>query len=98
MIAVCVVSVSTLVGLVVIRKFLESRWGKCKNNVMLDGKVAIITGANSGLGLEVAKQLALRNAEVVLACRTLKKAKDTCELIKSILPNKPKVVSKPFKM
>lgn len=92
MILVCAVSVSTLVGLVVIRKFLESRWGKCNNNVMLDGKVAIITGANSGIGLEVAKQLALRNAEVVIACRTLEKAKQTCEFIKSVLPNEPKVV------
>lgn len=98
MIIVCVVSVSTLVGLVVIRKILESRWGKCKNNIMLNGKVAIVTGANSGLGLEVAKQLALRNAEVVLACRTFEKAQDTCEYIRSLLPNKPKVVSKHFKI
>jgi NAD(P)-dependent dehydrogenase (short-subunit alcohol dehydrogenase family) len=39
----------------------------------LRGKVAIVTGANTGLGLEVAKQLVLANATVVLACRDASK-------------------------
>lgn len=30
----------------------------------LSGKVAVVTGANSGLGLEVSKQLALSGAKV----------------------------------
>lgn len=30
----------------------------------LTGKVAVVTGANSGLGLEVSKQLALNGARV----------------------------------
>lgn len=33
------------------------------------GKIAIVTGANSGIGFETAKHLALRGATVVLACR-----------------------------
>ena len=35
----------------------------------LHGKVAVVTGANTGVGLEVAKQLLIANATIVLACR-----------------------------
>lgn len=42
----------------------------------LTGKVAIITGANSGLGLESTKALAAKGATVVMACRNLRKAEE----------------------
>ena len=38
------------------------------------GRVAIVTGANSGIGFETAKALAAKNATVVMACRNLDKA------------------------
>jgi protochlorophyllide reductase len=38
------------------------------------GRTALITGANSGLGLDTARTLAQRGARVVLACRTLERA------------------------
>ena len=43
------------------------------------GRTALITGANSGLGLETARALAQRGARVVVACRSLTKAEATCQ-------------------
>lgn len=40
----------------------------------LTGKVAIVTGANAGLGFWAARALASKGAKVVLACRDLSKA------------------------
>ncbi|KAI0052447.1 NAD-P-binding protein [Auriscalpium vulgare] len=41
----------------------------------LTGKVAIVTGANTGVGLHTAEHLALHGAKVYLACRTESKAR-----------------------
>lgn len=38
------------------------------------GRVALVTGANSGIGLEAARELAARGARVVLGCRDAAKA------------------------
>ena len=40
----------------------------------LSGKTYVITGANSGIGLEAAKLLAVRGGNIVMACRSLDKA------------------------
>ena len=41
--------------------------------IKLDGKTVIITGANTGIGLETAVDLAKRNARVILACRSVER-------------------------
>ncbi|KAK5640203.1 hypothetical protein RI129_011014 [Pyrocoelia pectoralis] len=60
-----------VVFMICIRKYKEITWGKCKNKVKLHGKIAIVTGANSGIGYEIAKELATRGAHVIMACRNL---------------------------
>lgn len=49
--------------------------------IWLKGKTALITGANSGLGFETMRVLAMRGAHVIAACRTMEKAERTCALI-----------------
>jgi len=51
----------------------------------LRGKIAVITGASSGLGREVAFELAKLQADVVLACRDRNKAQKAAELIENRL-------------
>jgi NAD(P)-dependent dehydrogenase (short-subunit alcohol dehydrogenase family) len=41
----------------------------------LSGKTIVVTGGNSGIGYEAAKQLARKGAHVVLACRDMEKAR-----------------------
>ncbi|MGW4770822.1 oxidoreductase [Nocardia sp. NPDC004278] len=52
----------------------------------LTGRVAVVTGANTGLGFETARALAERCATVVLACRNLGKATDAAERIAVRVP------------
>ena len=49
----------------------------------LTGKTAIVTGANSGIGLETARELARKNAHVVLACRSEHKGAAALDDIRS---------------
>ena len=51
------------------------------------GRVAVITGSNTGLGFETAAALAEKGAQVVLAVRNLDKGKDAATLIARSNPN-----------
>lgn len=50
------------------------------------GRVAIVTGANSGIGYETAKALAAKGAAVIMACRNRDKAFRASENIRHDLP------------
>ena len=49
----------------------------------LDGKVAIVTGASSGLGVDFAKGLAEAGADVVLAARRVERLEETAKLVEA---------------
>ena len=45
--------------------------GQCLSNARMDGKTVIITGCNTGIGFETAKDMAQRGARVIMACRNM---------------------------
>ncbi|MCP5101584.1 MAG: SDR family NAD(P)-dependent oxidoreductase [Chloroflexi bacterium] len=51
------------------------------------GRVAIVTGANSGIGYETARALAQKGATVVMACRSMSKGETAVSQIRSEFPN-----------
>jgi NAD(P)-dependent dehydrogenase (short-subunit alcohol dehydrogenase family) len=55
--------------------------------VDLTGKVAIVTGGNSGIGCQIATELARQKATVYLACRNSAKAEEAISQIASAVPD-----------
>ena len=66
----------TVGALSVASLYLIKRWaagGVCRSKARLDGKTVVITGGNTGIGLETAVDLAKRNARVILGCRSVER-------------------------
>merc|ERR1719317_1883944 len=55
--------------------YKETKYTTCPSKDDMTGKVVVITGANSGIGFETCKELARRNATVVMACRHMGRCK-----------------------
>jgi NAD(P)-dependent dehydrogenase (short-subunit alcohol dehydrogenase family) len=58
------------------------------------GRIAVVTGANTGLGLETAKALAARGASVVLAVRDLDRGKRAAATITTASPGADVTIQK----
>ena len=58
------------------------------------GRVAVVTGSNTGLGYDTARVLAARGATVVMACRDTAKAEAAATRIRSLAPKAELVVQK----
>lgn len=52
----------------------------------LEGQVWVVTGANSGLGLETVKALAAKGAQVVMACRDPGRAEAAADEVRGVAP------------
>lgn len=53
----------------------------------LSGKVIVVTGANSGIGFEAAREVARKGARTILACRNMERAKTALRQIEDEVPD-----------
>ncbi|XP_038649015.1 retinol dehydrogenase 11-like [Scyliorhinus canicula] len=65
----------SIVLFLVVRLQRRGWWRTRDCPVDLNGKTAIVTGANTGIGRYIAQDLARRNARVILACRSLERGR-----------------------
>ncbi|GAB1297569.1 Retinol dehydrogenase 12 [Apodemus speciosus] len=74
------------------RKFFAG--GVCTTSVQIPGKVVVITGANTGIGKETARELARRGARVYIACRDVLKGESAASEIRADTKNSQVLVRK----
>ncbi|XP_062891539.1 retinol dehydrogenase 12-like isoform X2 [Mobula hypostoma] len=67
--------------------------GVCRCTKRMDGKTVIITGANSGIGKETARDLARRGARVIMACRDMARSEEVAEELRASTGNEQVLVS-----
>lgn len=80
----CLLTASILLVSVMLatRNYLTRTCGRCLSQKSMTGRVVIVTGSNTGIGKEAARDLARRGAKVILACRDLQKGEQAVREIR----------------
>lgn len=68
--------------------------GICESTARLDKKTVIITGCNSGIGKETAKDLHRRGAKIIMACRNIEEAEKVATEIRASNANYDEITGK----
>uniref|UniRef100_A0AAV2MEF8 Uncharacterized protein n=1 Tax=Knipowitschia caucasica TaxID=637954 RepID=A0AAV2MEF8_KNICA len=69
----------------VLRRWISG--GRCRCSLRLDGKTAVVTGANGGIGKETSREFAKRGARVIMACRDIIRGEAAAQEIRSSTGN-----------
>ncbi|KAL4629506.1 retinol dehydrogenase 12-like [Arapaima gigas] len=84
------VTTVTAISLAFLRKWITG--GVCRSRARLHQKTVVITGANTSIGKETARDMARRGARVVMACRDLTRGEKAAEEIRRSTGNSNVVV------
>ncbi|MAA79591.1 MAG: hypothetical protein CL916_10060 [Deltaproteobacteria bacterium] len=70
-------------------QYAKEDFGFAQQRVKGQKRIAVITGANSGLGYETARVLLLKGMQVVCACRNPQKAKEAVNKLRECTADRP---------
>ncbi|XP_054622890.1 retinol dehydrogenase 13-like isoform X1 [Dunckerocampus dactyliophorus] len=56
--------------------------GRCPSKAKINGKTVVVTGANTGIGKETARELAKRGGRIIMGCRDMEKCEAAAKEIR----------------